>query len=426
MKLDLGITKFQKPLFTEEFYECDIRGGRARGGSHGMTIHSIFQMITLDYMRGVFVRATHGSIKASLWQDFIDRLDEIGDRNNIDFRSLFKLNHSSYTATYIPNGNKIFCKGFRASTKANTAHMKSLAGCTHVYIEELQEIGENEYNQLADSFRKVNVKINIVRSWNPPPKEHWVVRNYYDTVESEVKGYYKLVPKGIKGHLDIFGTYLDNYENVHPEIKSKYPRYKEDNPDYYYREVMGLISDGGDNKTFNGWKQIPLNEYLSLDYPSVYALDIGERSPCSLVEIKYNDGNFYIHEMLYKSKMEMKEEGISLVDCLNMIGIDKNKDLVVDGAAKSDINDLVIGDYNAFASNKKAGSVASGISFMNMANQYYTSTSENLYVEYSTNYLELDRYKIPIEGKPVKGNDHALDAVRYGEFWMKTKHSIVL
>ena len=422
---------YAKPLFVEDYYEADVWGGRGRGGSHNITLHAFYKMITSNYFRGYFVRAIQGSIRDSLWQDFKDRIEEISELNNYDYKKDFKLNDSNMSGVYLPNGNIIKSKGFRASTKANTANMKSIAGATHVYIEETEEVGEIEYNKLADSLRTVKAPVQIIRSWNPPPKEHWLVKNYHNVIDSPYEGFYDLVPKGIEGHLSVKGDYYMNIKNIDVNTRARYERYKETSTRYYYTQILGLVSDGGDNKVYNNWKRIPLNEYLAMDYPAVYGLDVGDVSPNALGEVKYNDGNFYTHEMLYKSSRALKQENPNpvkgvLIDRLDLMGVSKEQDLVVDGAAASTIRELRTAGYRAFGSDKRAGTVKSGIEFINRANNYYTETSLNLENEYNGYYLEVDQYKVPIDGKPVKGNDHMLDMDRYSKFYLKRKLRLVL
>ncbi|WP_438423117.1 phage terminase large subunit [Aquimarina macrocephali] len=424
-------SSYSKPIFTEDFYEADVWGGRARGGSHNITLHALFKMRTSIYFRGYFVRAIQSSIRDSLWQDFKDRIEEVSDINSYDYLKDFKINDSSMSAIYLPNGNIIKSKGFRASTKANTANMKSIAGATHVYIEECEEVGEEEYNKLADSLRTTKGKIQIIRSWNPPPKEHWLVRNYHNTIDSQYEGYYDLEPKGIPNHISVKGTYYDNIKNIDHNTRARYERYKDTTPKYYYSQIKGLVSDGGHNKVYNNWKRVSLRDYLNMDFPAVYGLDIGDTAPNALGEHKYNDGKFYDHEMLYKSSRQLKSEATEinkgvLVDKLEMLGVRKQQPMIVDGAAKDAIRELRNAGYNARPSDKSPGSVKSGIEFINRAENYYTDTSINYESEYNGYYLETDQYKVPIDGKPIKGNDHLMDESRYAKVWMRKKYRITL
>lgn len=430
MNIEFIPSSLVKNLYQSNYYECDVWGGRGRGGSHAITEHAIFEMMTSKYFRGFFVRAVQNTVRDSLWQDFKDRLEGLSEINKFDLFKLFHLQDSEMKATYLPNGNQIKSKGFRASSKANTANMKSIAGATHVYIEETEEVGELEYNKLADSLRTIKAPIKIIRSWNPPPKEHWLVKNYYNTIDSPFEGYYDLIPKGVKGHLAIKGTYLNNIENIDHNTRARYERYKETSPKYYYTQIKGLVSDGGFNKVYNNWKRIPLNEYLALPYSAVYGLDIGDVSPNALVEVKYNDGNFYTHEILYKSSRQLKSEYPDKPNVLghafDILGVDKKQEMIIDGAAKDSIIELRRAGYNAFPSDKSPGSVKTRIEFINRANNFYTHTSTNLENEYNGYYLELDQYKVPIDGKPVKGNDHIMDSDAYAKTRLRRKLRITL
>ena len=100
MNLEIRPTLYQAPLFEESFYECDVYGGRGRGGSHGITLHVVDQMLISNYFRGYLVRAIHGHIRDSLWQDFKDRIEEISDLNSYDFRQDFEIRENNICLLY--------------------------------------------------------------------------------------------------------------------------------------------------------------------------------------------------------------------------------------------------------------------------------------------------------------------------------------
>jgi len=181
---------YAEPIYTKKFYEADLWGGRGRSGSHNITLHALYMIITSNYFRAYFTRAIQNTIRESLWQDFKDRIEEVGDLNGIDLMKQFAIDESKMKAVYLPNGNTIKSKGFRASSKSNTANMKSLAGATHIYIEEAEEVGEEEYNKAKDSLRTIKNPVQIIRSWNAPPKDHWLVKTYFDLMPAGIDGYY--------------------------------------------------------------------------------------------------------------------------------------------------------------------------------------------------------------------------------------------
>lgn len=438
-------SEYARPLFERnDFYECDMWGGRGRGGSHNLTLHTLREIIRLPYFRGYFVRAIHGHIRDSLWQDFKDRIEEVSDLNHIKLMDYFAIQEQNMTATFIPNGNMIKSKGFKASTKGNTAHMKSIAGATHVYGEEWEEVGQEEYYKLADSLRTVKSPVRIIRSWNAPPKDHWLINEYYDLVPADVDGYYNAIPKGIKNHLSVFGTYLDNIKNLDENTVARYQRYVETNPKYYYNQIMGLVSDGGDSKAYYGWRRMSYQDFLKVDGQMVYGVDFGDTAQTALVAVKYADGCFYRDEGLYESMRAMtvryqreldeirgnvtdnsiwgKHKGL-LTYVFDRIGVDKNTPMFCDPAQKGLIIELRENGWNAVEAKKDK---AANINFINRASNFYTDRSINLEHEYNHYYLDTDINGTPIDGKPIKGNDHALEAAEYACRGLKDMLGIVL
>jgi phage terminase large subunit len=441
---------YSKPLFTENFYECDIWGGRGRGGSHNMTLYALFSMVTSTYFRGYFVRAIQGTVRDSLWQDFKDRIQEVSELNDYDYFKDFKLIDTDMTAVYLPNGNSIKSKGFKASSKSNTANMKSIAGATHVMIEETEEVGQEEYNKLADSLRTIKAPVKIIRSWNAPPKEHWLVKDYYDLMESGEEGYYKLKSKNLPNHLSIFGTYKDNIKNLDPNTIARYERYKLTQPRYYFNQIRGLVCDGGDSKVYYGWKRISTEEFIAIDGVEAYGLDFGDTAPTALTHVKYKDGAFYRRELMYKPlrtlNLQHKEYLKKIRDTIQSqpedeqnniwskhrgllsyvfseMGVDKNMLMFCDPAQKGLIIELRQAGFNAIGAKKDK---AANINFINRGLNYYTEDSPNMENEYNGYYLETDINKVPIDGKPIKGNDHLMEAQEYGCRGLKDSYGIIL
>lgn len=447
----IKVSKYAKPLYTEDFYEVDLWGGRGRGGSHGVTQYALIKMMTDPYFRGYFVRAIQGTVRDSLWQDFKDRINEVSELNGINLLDDFRIVDNEMTAVYIPNGNTIKSKGFKASSKSNTANMKSIAGATHVIIEECEEVGREEYNKLADSLRTIKAPVKIIRSWNAPAKSHWLVKDYFDLVPSGMDGYYSLKPKGIKNHLSIFGTYKDNIKNLDVNTIARYERYKETSPRYYYNQILGFVSDGGDKKVFYNWRRISFNDFLAIDAPQCYGVDFGDTAPCSVQWIKYKDGCFYSHEVLYKSLRSMaveygdhiaeirerlsceipdndgnniwtKHKGL-LTYVFELIGIDKEIPMFCDPAQSGLIVELRLAGFKALQATKDK---KANINFINRASNFYTKDSVNTEAEYESYYLEEDINKDPIDGKPKKGNDHAMESREYGVIGLKDALGIIL
>ena len=135
------------------------------------------------YFRGYFIRQTLNDVRGSLWRDFKDRVEEHGYPYE-----RFSFNENEMTVLDKVTGNTITSKGV-VKSGSRTGKMKSLAGATHILIEEADEINEEDFDQMDLSLRTVKAeKIQVIRIFNPPPKSHWIWRDY-TLVDSNEEGY---------------------------------------------------------------------------------------------------------------------------------------------------------------------------------------------------------------------------------------------
>jgi len=253
-----------KPVFSTKARYIDIWGGRAGGRSHFGTDYFLFLITQPEYFRGCFLRNVYSDIRDSLFADFKDRLEASEfDEND------FEINESKMTIHFKPTGNTIISKGFKKSSGNRSAKLKSLAGITHVLIEEADENTENDVNKLDDSIRTNKIEdIQIIFLHNPPSKNHWLCRRFYNLVPSDIKDasgklipYYRAIAKSNPDVLVIFTTYKDNIQNLNEKSIRKYEEYgNPDSPFYdeehYYVDVCGLVPEGARGRIYRNWKPI--------------------------------------------------------------------------------------------------------------------------------------------------------------------------
>jgi phage terminase large subunit len=413
-----------EPVFYSDCRYKDIWGGRGRGGSHFGTDYFLFKITRPEYFRGYFVRQTFHDIKDSLFQDIKDRIDE---NASIDIND-FKINEANYSLIYIPTGNKIISKGI-SGDKKRTAKMKSLAGATHVLIEEADEISEADFDQLDLSLRTTKTeRIEIIRIFNPPSKNHWIWRDY-NLIDEKVsigekeETYYRAEPKSNSGILSVHSTYRDNIDNLQQSSINKLELFKESNFEYYCTQVLGLISEGAKGRIYFGWTPIPDEEYSRLDLPKIYALDFGySDDPAALLEVKYDKNYRYFKEMLYLPGLD----NIQLAKRLSDLGISKRDMIVADPGAGGDLRiaELRRGwqhiegypdlRFNIMPTMKGHGSVNFGIGKVKSCKNFMTESSKNGWNEYREYKWALDADKNPTD-KPEDKNNHLMDCRRYFE-----------
>lgn len=398
-----------KEVFKTDARIIDCCGGRGRGGSHFATDYFLFLIMQPAYFRGYFMREVYGDIRSSLWQDFKDRLEDKEDMINIDD---FVLNESKMSVLYKPTGNMINSKGFKKSSGKSSAKLKSIAGATHVVIEECDEVEEDEFDKLNDSFRTTKTdKIQIIRLYNPPSKNHWLIRNNYNLIESEHSGYYQMVQKNISGFLSIHSTYEDNLDNINSSTVAQYENYKNTKPEYYYTQIKGLVSEGSKGRVFSGWNPISISEFNQLPYESYFGLDFGySEDPNAMIEIKAHNNKRWIRKQVYEKGLTNPK----IAEKIKSLGIDIKRPIYADSSEQKSIQELNDLRLNIIPALKGPDSVLAGIKHIQGLEVYYVE-DKDLTFEYQEYKWQLDQNKAPTD-TPVDKHNHLLDAFRYVEW----------
>jgi phage terminase large subunit len=421
------------PVFRTKARYIDLWGGRARGGSHFGTDYFLFLLTQPKYFRGCFLRAIFGDIRGSLWQDFKDRMEALvltGDLN----RSDFALNESLMTVTYKPTGNSIISKGFKKSSGSQSAKLKSLAGMTHVLIEECEEVDEDDFNKLDDSLRTTKVEnIQILRLFNPPSKNHWLIKRFYNLIPCGLKDknglpltWYKAIPKAISNFLSVHSTFKDNIQNLNDSTISKYLAYGDENSpsyneDFYYRDVLGLVSEGKKGRILKNCFPITYEEFRALPYPSFAGLDFGYAiDPVALVEMKKHNNIAYWHRLIYQPGLTDDE----LAEKMRAAGVDKKLLIYADSAEPKSIATLKKKGFNIIGAKKGQDSLLFGIKHLQSLKHFITETSEEIWTEIEEYSWELDSSKNPTD-TPIDDFNHAIDAGRYALTSHQTSRLVV-
>ena len=417
MKVDFNVNSAFRPVFNTDKPIIDIVGGRGRGGSFFGTDYFLFSMISLPYFRGCFLRQTFNDVRDSLFRDFKDRIQE----HKIEH--LFKINESEMRITYIPNGNMIVSKGFVTSSNRQ-AKMKSLAGFTHVLIEEANEVSAEQFDQLVLSLRTTKVdKVVVMRIFNPPSRSHWIWRDY-NLTESDVKGFYTYNPKAESGIEMIFSTYLNNKSN----LNEAFIRKLENLPEEEFNIVgRGLISEGNIGRIYKHFKPITTAEFNAIECRPVYVIDFGfSEDPTAVIQVKWKDNKLFVRELIYEPGLDDLAIAKKLLD----LGITYKDLIIADYGNGGDvrIHNLRSGGSGAWVNiegypdlrkgfsvcyaEKGAGSIAGGINLVKSAEVYMTEDSSNGWNETQNYCWAVGRDKELLD-IPIDKFNHLLDDIRY-------------
>jgi len=388
-------------IFNTKCRYIHLWGGRGRGGSFTATQFALQLITSRNYFRGYFMREIFNDIRASLWQDLKDRIEENEDLEENDFA----FNDSSMIVTYLPTGNTITGKGFKKSSGNRTAKLKSLAGATHVFVEEAEENSETEFRQLDDSLRTTKADPKIVMVFNPPHKNHWLIRRWYNLEEDDNKGYYKAIPKPNNDLLSIHSTYRDNEENLNAQFVYNLKNYQSSDPDYYFTMVDGLITEGVKGRIFRNWQRI---DTMPNSYKKEYGLDFGFNDPVALIEKEEHNNKLYVKQLIYERGMTNRD----ISDRMTKLGISKSALIVADSAEPKSIVELKGYGWNVVEATKGADSIVNGLKNIKQFELYLCADSVDFWTEYDNYAWALDQHKNPTN-EPIDTYNHLMDALRY-------------
>lgn len=296
MKVSFEVSGSHSQLWTNaDWRYAVIMGGRGNGRSGTASRYTVSQLLGKEYFRGIVMRAVQSDIDLSCWTELEDII--VGNNIQKDF---------AITEDEIRCHEKYLRPlGFRASKGSLKARLKSLAGINYVWIEEAEEIGEEEFRTLDDTLRTVKGRIRIILTLNTPPKNHWIIKKWFDLEpHPEAQGFYipHLKPDA-KDVLFIGGTWRDNAPNMDRHTIERYESYRYSNPSYFWQVIEGLSPDEVRGKIFSGWTQIdsiPIGAKLMR-----FGVDWGwYPDPTVAVAMYYYNGTYIFDELNYDTQTE--------------------------------------------------------------------------------------------------------------------------
>lgn len=411
MNIQFSVHESHLPIWeNKDWRYAIIMGGRGNGRSGTASRYAVSQLLSKEYTRGAIMRAVREDIRASCWSEIIDRLNEVEIKD--DF-------HVTDNDMYLQRGeNSLRAHGFRASSGSLTARLKSLAGYNFIWIEEAEEIGEDEFRTLDDSLRTVKGRIRIVLTLNTPPKNHWIIKKWFDVEPSDKQGFHKVkLKEGLKDVVFVGGTWRENEPNLDPHTIARYQAYKDYNPNYYWQVIEGLSPEEVRGKIYTGWQQI--DSVPSEARLERFGLDFGWfPDPACAVAIYYWNGAYVIDEVVYGTELsnEYVAQKIKEVGRANVIA---------DSAEPKSIAEMNQYGIRVVGAEKGKDSVAFRIKVTTQKKVYVTRRSKNVWDSYERYAWAEDKDGNP-KNEPDHKYSHAMDAVSYALASLHNKQSDII
>lgn len=385
-----------------------IMGGRGAGRSTVASQYAIANLIAPDYFRGAIMRSVYADIRESCYKEITDRMDEQ------EITKKMNINDNEMNIEYGLNSLK--AHAFRKSSSGHSAKLKSLASYNFVWLEEAEEDKETDFMTLDDTLRTTKGRIVVIFSLNPPAKNHWIIKRWFDLEQAyeddgvtPINGFYKpKLKKDVKDVLYINSSFEDNIINLDQHTIERYKKYKETKPDYYYQMIKGFVPEVARGKIYSNWKiidEIPHEARLIRR-----GLDFGwYPDPMALIDIYYYNGGYILDEKLYGTEIKNKTIAeIILNDTLH-----KDTIVVADSAEPKSIDEIKDYGVNIVGTPKGKDSINFGIKLVSGLSISVTRRSKNIIESYENYCWDEDKDGNP-KGVPKHEYSHCMDGVRYG------------
>jgi phage terminase large subunit len=413
INLNQGVLKPYQPLFLGDKRYYILMGGRSAGRSYVASQLALAKLTAKEYFRCAIMRYVLGDIRNSIFQEIYDRIEEQ------DLLDQISIQENALKFSY--ENNKINGIGFKKTSGQQKSKLKSLAGYNYIIIEEADEVSEEDFMQLDDSLRTIKGDIKIILLLNPPNKNHWIIKRWFDLRNSGVEGFYKPVLKPDYAHNTgfIHTNYRMNMKNISSSSLANFRMYKTKKPEHYYNMIEGLVTEGLRGRVFKDWKVISREEYEELPQTEFYGLDFGfSNDPTALIGLKKHKNELYARELIYERGLVNRDPSgrrANISQRMEELGVDKNAPIYCDSAEPKSIEELGMDGWNVLPAEKGKDSVNAGIDMLLALDVFFTDDSENLDKEQQVYRWTLNRDKEPTN-KPVDADNHAIDALRYAVF----------
>lgn len=321
--MKLALNPAFKGMFTDPARYYYNIGGRWSAKTYDTLQIVIFRLLMVPNSRGCGGRKVYGSIKDSLYSDFINILNE----KNINYTTTLSPLYIKLT----DNNSDIIFKGADDPEK-----LKGLSSVDIMVLDEVNEYDQQDFETIDQSIRGTHQENSIYLCHNPVPKipgsQYWFETMF--RVPKESGKHHRYYDKNLGSYVCAMRTtYLDNLKC--PEhVKKRLEGYKKTNPSLYilwakgeYTELEGVV--------FKNWdvvQELP----TGLDDPG-YGLDFGfSNDPAACLRIWYNSTEIWIKGLVYHTDMTNR----MLYDKMTIENVGPFDAIIADSAEPKTIQDL--------------------------------------------------------------------------------------
>jgi phage terminase large subunit len=390
MNQDIYVNDVYVPYLEEERRTQIYYGGSSSGKSFFLA-----QRTVMDNLKGVnylIVRNVGATLKNSTFNEIKKAIYAMGVAH------LYRINESTMSVTCTLNGKQILFSGLD-----NVEKLKSITPSNgvleRIWIEEATEIKRDAYMQLKKRLRgHTKFSKSITMSFNPILKEHWIYKEFFNNWDDSKRAYKD-------NDLSILKTTYKDNKFLEPDDIYEL----ENEKDPYFRDVYtygnwGILG----NLVFTNWRVEDLSDRKQ-KFNNIYnGLDFGYTNPNAFVRVHVDERNkkIYVIDEMYKRGQTYEQLSNEIAERIGSEYITCDNE---DGRAI-----FTLGSYGLRAIPAKKGpdSVLFGINWLKGYEIIIDISCQNFKNEIQAYHWDEDKNGNVLE-RPVKKNDHLLDALRY-------------
>lgn len=381
--MKITLSKSFYPLLEEQSRYLMLCGGRGSGKSEFAARKIFYRCMKEGNHRFLVLR----KVRKTAQESCIKVVRMILAENDI----IHDYNKTDRTITFInPSGqiNEILFDGLDEKEK-----IKSYKAATSIWMEELTEFTKDDFMEIDLILREPTPYYKqIMGSFNPDEaRAPWIKKQFFDKAQSN-----SFVHSS---------TILDNPVK---EIREQYLSVLEKLDDETYRDIYLYGKWAFAKGQIYNWDVVPLPD-IKFD-EVIDGGDFGYSvNPSVVVRIYRKALEFWVQEVIYEPGLTNQALGRKMIS----EGITKEDLCYFDSAEPKSIDELCALGLTILPSEKGPDSVRAGIDYLKSFKIHIVEGSENIIKERSKYKWKTDKNGNPTN-EPVKFDDHAMDAIRYG------------
>ena len=379
-----------------------ITGGRGSGKSFAIATRLIAESYNLKGKTILFTRYTLTNAEQSVMPEFLDKIARIGGEKHFQ--------KSGNDIVNLTSGTRILFRGIKTSTGINTAALKSIPNLAIWVNDESEElVDESTFDTIDLSIRDKDSHCQVWLALNPSDVTHFIYRRFYagngvQQVCNDVRGDVTYIHTTYKDNAHLPQDYIDKAE-----------RMAEEEPQKYAHIWLGQWEQNKEGLVFPQWRPATDTEWPA-GLPIWYGLDWGySPDPTAIVRVAYDPihATVWLREIVSVNESIPSDVGPLIAEDAAKFGMRPAQCVIYcDSANPAGIAELRrLCSLNAVPADKRDRTYQ--VSWLHGFTVRYIG--EGIGKEVRTySYLPSKTDRTVFTKVPQDGNDHYIDASRYG------------